>query len=876
MPSPQSPTGRAAGAFVMPPDPGSAVALDDLVERLRLLKVWAGDPSYGAITTRVNQAWTAAGRPAADLTGKTTVVDCFRTGRRRVNADLVLAVVQALHPDVGYVSQWRQALQVVGGQVRAAAQVRVQDELPPDLGSFTGRKSELDLLRNASPFRTAGDDRGLVCVIAGMAGVGKTQFAFHAAHLLIQDGLAVGSSVDQVLFANLRGFDPDPAQPPAEPAAVLEGFLRLLGVPGHQIPHDLDSRVAAYRARLTGTRTLVMLDNVADHPQVAPLLPDARDSGCLVLITSRRALPALDPGLHLRLDVFDPGEAQDYLARATPGVPIGDDPQAVIRIAHRCGHLPLALGLVAAHIAAAPGWTLTDHADRLDERHSTRRLDTGVEAALDLSYRHLPTDRQRLLRLAALHPGQDLDAYAAAALTGTDRAGAQAHLDHLSRDHLLNQHTPGRYAFHDLVRAYAITRAGDQDSPPARRAALTCLFDYYLATSAAAMDTLYPGDTTTRPSIPDPGTPTPDLTDPDAALAWLNIERPTLTAVAAHAATDGWPTHAGRLSVTLFRYLVGHHDAASIIHEHALLAARGTGDLNAQAHALTNLGSLEVSLGRYGPAGDHLREALARFRRTGDRVGQTRPLSTLGVIEARQGRHRSAIEHFQQILRLCQQTGNVAGEARALTNLGINEARLGRYETALDHHRQGLDLTRQAGDQLGEAWALRTLALVETRLGRYEPAHEHLQEAGARYRQLGNRTGEAWMLDSLGHLQTLRGRLTQAGELHQQALTVFLETGLRDGHVSALNGLGEAAGRPAEAVKHHTHALTLATDTGDRDQQARAHAGLGRAHHTLEQPALAQHHYRHAQALYTDLGAPEANEIATVLATLEHGVHESR
>src|SRR5204863_6915248 len=103
------------------------------VERLRLLKVWAGDPSYEWVTGRVNKSWTAAGRPAGALAGKTTVVNCFQPGRRRVNTELVDAVVAALHPDVGYVAQWRQALQVVGGQARAASQVRVQDMLPPDL-----------------------------------------------------------------------------------------------------------------------------------------------------------------------------------------------------------------------------------------------------------------------------------------------------------------------------------------------------------------------------------------------------------------------------------------------------------------------------------------------------------------------------------------------------------------------------------------------------------------------------------------------------------------------------------------------------------------------------------------------------------------------
>jgi hypothetical protein len=385
--------------FQLLPDPGQAAALGDLAERLRSLKLWAGDPSYEWITGRVNAAWRAAGRPAAELVGKTTVVDCFRPGRRRLNEDLVVAVVAALHPDVGYVAQWRQALQVVGGRTLAAAQVRVQDTLPPQLAGFTGRAGELTQLREAAQDGAAG---GRAVVISGMAGVGKTQLAVHAGHLLARE-----RPFDRVLFVNLRGFHPDPAQPPADPAAVLDGFLRQLGVPGQQVPHDLNARVTVYRARLGGTRTLVVLDNAADTDQARPLLPDT--PGCPVVITSRRSLTDLGGAMHLAVDVFTPDEALAFLTEAVPRIPVGADPYAAARIADRCGHLPLALGLVAAHIHTTPGWTLTDHADRLDERHRHGRLDAGVALALDLSYQHLPTDRQRLLRLLALHPGQDLD-----------------------------------------------------------------------------------------------------------------------------------------------------------------------------------------------------------------------------------------------------------------------------------------------------------------------------------------------------------------------------------------------------------------------------------------------------------------------------------
>src|SRR2546423_1487487 len=156
--------------------------------------------------------------------------------------------------------------------------------------------SELERLRRVLGRGTGTGGAVVISAIAGMAGVGKTQLAIHAAHLLAQQ-----QPFDRVLFVNLRGFHPDPAQPPADPAAVLDGLLRLLGMPGHRIPHDLEARTAAYRGRLAGTRTLVLLDNAAEADQVRPLLPDT--AGCPVLITSRRSLSDLHRATHLAVDV---------------------------------------------------------------------------------------------------------------------------------------------------------------------------------------------------------------------------------------------------------------------------------------------------------------------------------------------------------------------------------------------------------------------------------------------------------------------------------------------------------------------------------------------------------------------------------------------
>ncbi|MBM7075401.1 tetratricopeptide repeat protein [Micromonospora humida] len=856
---------RADGASALLPDPGRARTLDELTAALRSLKLWAGSPSYERITNQVNHAWRTAGRPVGEWTKRPTVVDCFKPGRRRLNADLVTAIVRALHPDEGYVHQWRQALRVLGGEAQAATVVRVQDRLPPDLAGFTGRASELDQLRH-----TLGHHRhttgAMAVAIEGMAGVGKTQLAVHAGHLLIRE-----SRFDRTLFVNLRGFFPDPARPPADPAAVLEGFLRLLGVPAHQIPHDLSARTAAYRDRLTGTRTLIVLDNAADVDQVRPLLPEVPD--CLTLITSRRILSDLRPATRLVVDVFTEDEAVDYLARVVGRIPRGDDPDAAARITRRCGHLPLALDLTAGHMRATPGWTLTDHADRLDERHLQRRLETGVELALDLSYHHLPTDQRRLLRLLALHPGQDSDAYAAAALTGTGLDTTRTHLDHLCRDHLLQQSASGRYTLHDLVRAFAVTRAHDEVRPADRREALTRLFDHYLATAATAMNALHPAQAHLRPHVPPTGTPAPDLANPDSALAWLDIERPTLVTVAAHTAGHGWPGHTTRLSRILYRYFAGGHGSDAVtVHQHAHHAARHTGDVTEQAHALTDLGVAYLWVARYESAVEHLTTALHLFGQTGHGFGQARTHTNLGVAEQRLGHYRRAAAHFAQARTAHLRTGDQTGQARALSNLGDVEQRLGHYRRAARHLRQALALYRRSGDHAGEAVSLANLAEVDTRSGRYGAAAENLDRALVLFRQAGHRNGEAWALDGLGTLHRHLGQATEAARHHRQALTILQTTGDRHGAAWALNGLGEAtlaAGHATDALTHHTAAHTIAAEIGARDQRARAQAGLAGAHRALDRHDRARDHYRQALTIYTDLGTPEADQIRACLAALD-------
>ena len=850
-----SPTSQFTGL----PDPGPAGTLDELTECLTALKAWAGGPSYETITSRVN-----AERPVAEKVGKTTVVDCFRAGRRRLDGELVVAVVQALRPDQGYVNQWRQALRVVSGETRAAAQVRVQDALPPDLPGFTGRGAELDRVRRAVRDGASIGEAVVISALHGMAGVGKTQLAVRIGHVLSRE-----QRFDRVLFVNLRGFHPDPAQPPADPAAVLDGFLRLLGMPGQQVPHQLEERASAYRDRLAGSRSLVVLDNAADEDQVRPLLPGV--PGCVTLVTSRRGLTGLDTATHFDVDVFTPAESLQFLAAAVPSIPVGDDAGAPARIGRRCGHLPLALALVAGQMRAKPGWTLTDHADWLDERHRDRRLDSGVELALEVSYRNLPTGERELLRLLAQHPGQDIDGYAAAALGATGLDVAEARLRELATDSLVQPAGPGRYALHDQVRAYAAARAADEDRRADRRAALTRLLDYYLAAAAEAMTRLYPADRDRRPRVGPSPVALPDLAEP---VAWLDAERANLVAVIALAADDGWPGHAVSFGAVLFRYLLGRHGLDALtVHGRAAQAAERAGDLPGRAGALTDMSTGEVLLGRHEAALDHLEQARQIFRHAGDVPGQARTLNNLSVAETRLGHYQDAAEHLLESLKLYRLTGNSAGQARALTNLGNLESRMGRDEDAIRHYAEALPRYRETGDRAGEAVLMSNLGGAEVKLGRYDEAEQHLTQALDLDRELQNIAFEASTLDFFGTLYGGRGDAERAAAYHREAMALFRRFGDRHGESCAHNGLGEAAriaGLPDEAIVEHAAAYAIAVepDVADLEQQARAHTGLADAYRIRGDLSEVRRHYRLAQELWAEMNSPEADRIAKILADL--------
>ena len=154
---------------------------------------------------------------------------------------------------------------------------------PADVASFTGRRAELERIMQELPGRSASGGVVRIDAIDGMAGIGKTALAVHAAHQL------AGRYPDGQIFLRLHGHTP--GQQPLEPSDALATLLLATGMSADQVPRGLEARQQLWRDRLAGKRVLLVLDDATGSDQVHPLLPGTAST--LVLVTSRRRLSAL-------------------------------------------------------------------------------------------------------------------------------------------------------------------------------------------------------------------------------------------------------------------------------------------------------------------------------------------------------------------------------------------------------------------------------------------------------------------------------------------------------------------------------------------------------------------------------------------------------
>lgn len=658
--------------------------------------------------------------------------------------------------------------------VRPASSRVTPAQLPADVVGFTDRASHLKELDQLLP----GDATG--AAIAGTAGIGKTALAVHWGQRVRHH------FPDGQLYVNLRGFDPEGS--PARPAEVLLGFLEALDVPPPRVPVGLAARSALYRSLLADRRMLVVLDNARDADQVRPLLPGSRR--CLAVITSRTILAGLVAAEGARpvvLDVFDSVEAQHMLAVRLGRERLAAEPEAVEEIVARCAALPLALAVVAARAATHPGYPLAALAAELRAGSDLDALSgddpaTDVRVVFSWSYRQLSEPAQRLFRLLGLLPGPDITVPAAASLAGLPTGRTRTLLAELTGACLVTAQTPGRYAFHDLLRAYASELAHSRDTAEERHDAMRRLLDHYLHSACAADRLLDPHrDPITIPTAAQ-GAVIEEHADHDHAMRWLTDELAGLLAAVDGAAATGFDAYAWRLAWALAYFLErrGHWDAWTAAQHSALASARNLDDRAGQAHAHRSLGRVHVHLDRVDVAMVHLRLAQRLYREADDPAGEARVHFDLCWIRARQGEHGMSLEHAQRAFELFRGMGHLSGQARALNSIAWGHNYHGDHERALVAAEQALRLTAEIDDRYGEADMWDTLGDSHYGLRHREESIACYQRAAELYRDLGHRWAEGATIARLGDAHHAAGAVEAAHDAWRQAVAILDDLGHPD------------------------------------------------------------------------------------------------
>jgi tetratricopeptide (TPR) repeat protein len=795
----------------------------------------------------------------------------------------------------------------------------VPHQLPAHAPHFVGRDEELHKLTQLLDAAARDGETAAILAIDGTAGVGKTTLALRWANQVAE------RFPDGQLYVNLRGHDPSGA--PMAAAEAIRGFLDTFGVPPDRIPAGADAQERLYRSLLAGQRMLVMLDNARDVDQIRPILPGP--GGCLTLITSRRRLADLEEAVPLTLETLSSGQAAQLFTGLAPTS--SAEPEAVDSLVRRCGCLPLAIRLLAGRLRHHPSWTVADLVAALEESEDVLEEfhagSVSAAAAFDLSYRDLPADQQRLFRSLGLHPGPDIDARAAAAMVGAGLAPARRMLDALYDNHLVEETARGRYAMHDLLRAYARALAaedpdGDRDGPIGR------LLDYYLQAARAADRHLSPHADAAAPDRDQTGL-VPAFPTRDRALAWMRTERLNLQACVERAAATARYSEAIGIAEAMsgFLYDEGYWDQARVIYQTAAAAGRAAGERpdvagalsnlgSGQAKALTYRGSVQYVVGDYRAATDTLTQALQLFRGLSDPVGHAEVLLRLAAVQMDTGDYPAAAATLAEALPLYRDLGDRPGQAATLGHLGVAAYETGDYPAAAEALNEALTRYRELGDgvgqastlvdlsavqaaagdrqgpsggltealalsrslkyRLGEANALGRLGALRYAAGDYPASADALTGALGIYGEIGDRRGQARALSNLGVVQRATGGFPAAAASLTQALGLCREIGDRSGQAEVLSNLGDlhlASGNQAEALSSFTSALGIARELKTPLREARALAGLGRClAHGGDKPGAADH-LGQALAIYQRLNAPETAEVTAELSSLETGKH---
>ncbi|MFL1427932.1 MULTISPECIES: tetratricopeptide repeat protein [unclassified Nocardiopsis] len=740
--------------------------------------------------------------------------------------------------------------------------------LPSSTAVFTGRVREIDAL-SAAVTASEASETTTIHTIDGMAGVGKTAFVLRASRLLRE------RFPDGLFFVHLYGHSP--GRRPLEPGEALLSLLVGSGVAPKNIPEDTEARSSLWRRRTENKKTIVILDDASGSAQVRPLLPG--EGGSLVLVTSRTRMSGLSGADPLTLSPLPTEEAVRLFTglsrRSKP-----DETDDVRELVSLCGHLPLAVGIMAGRLAHRPVWRVRDLVDDLssakDLVRAIRTEDVSVTAALDLSFDVLSEDAKGFLLLLSLHPCAEFDVRSAAAAAGVDADTARDRLSDLYDRHLILETSRERYRFHDLVAEHLRAKTLSALPPESGQQTATRVLDHLLTTAHAADAILHGARAVPPPSGVVPPAASSAFDSSTRARSWLRAELTNLRTATRYAAENDLIDHALGLPRVL-SFFLWQEDLLAIdreLHEIAVEAAERAEDELATGRALIALGRVRTSLGRLEEGDSDQRRALDIFEKLGEPRGATAALMQRGLNERLRGRLSRALDDLTRAREGYERLGDLRKAAKAINHIGVVHTRSGLFSEAVEIHEKALSIFRNLDDRLGIGITLNYLGIARLYVLEYRQAIREFEEArdiyselgnhrefvksvrntGAaklmidqypeaiteltwalqEYRKFGNRYGEANALHYLGSARGASGDFAGGAEDLSESASIFEELKSLSGQASALSKLGilrEAAGDHSEAALILARTLELFSErvSPQREMDTRAALGSARA-----------------------------------------------
>jgi tetratricopeptide (TPR) repeat protein len=368
------------------------------------------------------------------------------------------------------------------------------------------------------------------------------------------------------------------------------------------------------------------------------------------------------------------------------------------------------------------------------------------------------------------------------------------------------------------------------------------------------------------------------------ALRWFLLEESNLRIGLSNLAQEGSMASAGAVQDIIFCLTNAFLHAGRAKEGLDRLCEPVLGILNrwpdscVAAVAQLSLGDMRLHIADLSGARQEYEAALILFQARGEQLWQANTLQALGDIKIRLGDRIGAQQDFREALSLYQAIDERLGQANAFKALGDLAMREADLLSAEQSYCTALALFRDVDPFLGQANTLKALGDLMLRKHDLVGARLKYDAASAIFQTIGARHGQANTLQVLGLLDLLEDMLPEAFSKlcralsEQQALNNQL--GVAACHCY-LARVAKKAQQTKQALALNVRTLLILQAIDDRYGQKAVYYDLGELLQ-IENAFLSSASFYLAWQIAQDMGDPDAPSLEAILgASLKHSSPES-